>query len=212
MHKVRTPRLLVETRAPLVASVSTPLARFQLTESQIRSLISQADGANATLSSSPLNRQQLPLTLHLGQLMQLCQQHNINIAAPSPSSTEDVNRRFNLSTVQLAHLIKQHNYPFEQLLAIEQNLRGDPVKAQEFLLSASQIGYLLTHHHTTRIHGFSIAQLIALHVLHASIFSLTYEQTKQLALMQSEFSISAHLFYDESLRYDAGAFSVSARK
>ena len=202
---------MVETRPYSVTGVSAPLARFQLTEGQLRSLISQADGANATRPSSSLDRQQLPLTLHLDQLMQLCHEHSINIAAPSPSSTDDVNRRFHLSTLQLAQLIKQHDYPFEQLLAIELSLKRDDTKAQEFLLSASQIGYLFTHHNTARSHGFSATQLIGLHVLHASVFSLTYEQTKQLALLQSEFWISSHLFYGESLRHDAGAFSVSVR-
>lgn len=191
---------------PLVERMGTSQAHFQLNESQIGYLIAQINTGNCTLSPSTasLEQQQLPVILNLDQFIELCDQLKIDIdklfenkAVLQKSSLIDgFPSKFNLTPAQISYLINQAKFDIKKLITIEQNLKTHRLKPQPFRLNSSQFAYLLTNHriiHSHDIVGLSAAQLIGLYVLQqqsikdeqTSLFSLTYQQIKQLALFQS---------------------------
>jgi hypothetical protein len=151
-----------------------------------------------------LDQQQLPLSLHLDQLIELCNQQKIDMnkfldnetALQNSSLFDNSKFKFTLSPSQIAYLINQNKFDVKKLITIEQNLKTHRLKPQPFRLNSLQFAYLLTNHrivHSHDIVGLSAAQLIGLYVLQqqsikdeqTSLFSLTYQQIKQLALFQS---------------------------
>jgi len=191
----------------LVERIETSENTFHLNENQIRSLIDQIDMVNWTLLTSSLsfNQQQLPLVLYLDQLIELCSQQKIDInklvdneTVPQNSSLFDHSKiKFSLSLSQIAHLINQNNFDIRKLIAIEQSLKEQDIQAQQFRLNASQLAYLFVNRHDIHDHaivGLSVGQVIGLYMLQqqstredqTSLFSLTYQQIKQLALIQSK--------------------------
>jgi hypothetical protein len=191
----------------LVERIGTFQNNSQLNESQIRSLIAQIEMVNWTASKStlPSEEQQSHLILHLDQLIQLCHQQKINIdklldneiALQNSSQINSSKIKFTLLPSQIAHLINQHNFDIRKLKTVEQNLKKQNIQAQQFRLNSSQLAYLfanhrIVHHHETV--GLSAAQLIGLYMLQQQStkddqtpsFSLSYQQIKQLALMQSK--------------------------
>jgi len=153
----------------------------------------------------PLEQQQLPLILHLDQLIELCNQQKIDIdkfldneiTLQNSSLFGSSKLKFTLLPSQIAYLINQNKFDIRKLITIEQNLKAQGIQAQQFRLNSSQLAYLFTNHrivHSHDIPGLSVAQLIGLYVLQqqsikdkqTSLFSLTYQQIKQLALFQSK--------------------------
>ena len=180
----------------LVERVSAEQNYFQLNQNQIRALIAQMNAANCTLSTAT------PLVLHLDQFIDLCDRLKVDMhklvdnraQLQTPSLIDS--SRFTLTPTQVAYMIKQAQYDFKTLTAIEQNLKKQEKKHQRFHLNSSQLVYLLANRRgilAQNVRGVSAAQLIGLYVLQRQIakdeptfsFSLTYEQIKQLALFQS---------------------------
>ncbi|CAF3800448.1 unnamed protein product, partial [Adineta steineri] len=179
---------------------------FDLNEKQIQFLIAQIDMMN-WLSLNPnvsFKQQQLPLILHLNQLIELCNQQHINIDKLLNNQTDlqnslspvNSNFEFTFSPSQIAYIINQHNFDMKKVLAIQQNLKKQDSQTQQFHLNISQLAYLFVNRHIIHSHeivGLSASQLIALYMLQqssiqddqTSFFSLTYQQIKQLALMQN---------------------------
>lgn len=179
-----------------------------MNENQIRSLIAQLDIVNWTLltSTTSLEQQQLPLILDLDQLIELCNQQKISVdkllnnetALQNPSLFDSSKIKFTFSSSQIAQLINQNNFDIRKLIAIEQSLKEQDTQSQQFRLNASQLAYLFINRrivHSHEIVGLSVGQLIGLYMLQqqsvkddqiSSLFSFTYQQIKQLALIQSK--------------------------
>lgn len=187
----------------LVEHIRTSQDSFQLNESQIRSLIAQINMVN---SASLVSQQQLPLVLHLDQLIELCHQQKIDLdeflekdfPLQNASLYDSAKLKFTLSPSQIAYLVDKNQLDIRKLMFIKQNLK---TRGQQFRLSSSQLAYLLVNHRIVHNHdnvGLSAAQLIGLYMLHqqsikdeqTSLFSLTYQQIKQLALLQSKILLS----------------------
>jgi hypothetical protein len=156
-------------------------------------------------STISLEQQQLPLVLHLDQLIQLCNQQKIDIdkvlenetALQNSSLFNSSKLKFTLLPSQIAYIINQNKFDMKKLITIEQNLKAHGIQAQQFRLNSLQLAYLFANHRIVHSHdlvGLSAAQLISLYTLQqqlikseeTSLFSLTYQQIKQLALFQSK--------------------------
>jgi hypothetical protein len=190
-----------------VERIGTSQDYFQLNEDQIRSLIAQINMVNCTslISNKALEQQQLPLGLHLDQFIELCDQQKIGIDEFLENKTalqkslllNNSEFKFTLLSSQIACLINQNQFDIKKLITIEQNLKTQGRKAQQFRLNSSQLAYLFANQridHSHDIAGLSAAQLIGLYLFQQqsntdkqiSLFSLTYQQIKHLALIQSK--------------------------
>ncbi|CAF0769866.1 unnamed protein product [Adineta steineri] len=201
-------QIVIEENIPIhdVDLNETSMNSFDLNEKQIQFLIAQIDMMNwLSLSPNfPFKQQQLPLILHLNQLIELCNQQHINIDKLLNNQTDlqnslspvNPNFEFTFSPSQIAYIINQHNFDIKKLLAVQQNLKKQDSQTQQFHLNISQLAYLFLNRHIIHSHeivGLSASQLIALYMLpqspiqddQTSFFSLTYQQIKQLALMQN---------------------------
>ncbi|CAF1576332.1 unnamed protein product, partial [Adineta steineri] len=184
----------------------TSMNTFHLNEKQIQFLIAQIDMMNwlSLNSNFSFKQQQLPLILHLNQLIELCNQQHIDIDKLLNNQTDlqnslspvNSNFEFTFSASQIAYIINQHSFDMKKVLAIQQNLKKEDSQTQQFHLNISQLAYLFVNRHIMHSHeivGLSASQLIALYMLQqssiqddqTSFFSLTYQQIKQLALMQN---------------------------
>ncbi|CAF5130193.1 unnamed protein product, partial [Rotaria sp. Silwood1] len=151
-----------------------------------------------------LEQQQSWLVLQLDQLIQLCNQQMIDIdrilnnetVLQNSSLLDSSKIKFTLTSSQIAHLINQNNFNIRKLLDIEQNLKQQSIQAQQFRLNSSQLAYFFAHHrivNNQRIVGLSVAQLIGIYTLQqrsnendqSLLFSLDYQQIRQLALIQN---------------------------
>ncbi|CAF4805570.1 unnamed protein product [Rotaria sp. Silwood1] len=151
-----------------------------------------------------LEQQQSWLVLQLDQLIQLCNQQMIDIdrilnnetVSQNSSLLDSSKIKFTLTSSQIAHLINQNNFNIRKLLDIEQNLKQQSIQAQQFRLNSSQLAYFFAHHrivNNQRIVGLSVAQLIGIYTLQqrsnendqSLLFSLDYQQIRQLALIQN---------------------------
>lgn len=165
-----------------------------------------------TESVSLIAQEQIPLVLHLDQLIELCQQQKIDIDKffekeinlQNSLSSDDTKFNFSLSSSQIAYLIHQNQFDMKKLLFMEQNLKR---QNKQFRLNSSQFAYLYANYRITHSHdsvGLSAAQLIGLYMLQQkSLFSLTYQQIEYLALLQSKelLLISSFIGCNHSLYY-----------
>jgi hypothetical protein len=118
----------------------------------------------STLSSK---EPQLQLVLNRDQLIELCNQQKINIdklldnEIALQNSSPDISSKikFTLSPIQIGRLINQNNLDIRKLKVIEQNLKKQSIKTQQFRLTSSQIAYLYANHRT--VHRYEVTGLPA---------------------------------------------------
>jgi hypothetical protein len=142
-------------------------------------------------STLPSEQPQLPLVLQLDQLIELCHQQKIDINKFTNNEASRLKVKFTLLPSQIAHLIHQNNFDIKKLITIEQHLKTQDIQDQQFRLNSSQLAYLFANHRIDQSNedvGLSVAQFIGLYVLQqqSNEISLTYQQIKQLAQMQSK--------------------------
>ena len=163
---------------------------------QIRSLFAQMNMANCDLSTT------VPLALRLDQLLELSHQLKIDLEkllsnrATLQKSPFVDSIKFTLTPAQIAYMMNQANFDIDTLKTVEHNLKHGGEEHQRFHLNSSQLAYLLANRRTIgmqNITGLSASQLLGLYVLQRQSvtderkysFLLTYEQIKQIALLQS---------------------------
>ena len=204
----------VESNSLLVERIGTTEKNADLSESQIRSLTIQINLVNRLLltSTAPLELQHIPLVLHLDQLIELCYQQSINMDKFLDNEAnlrnslllDESEIKFALSSLQIKHLIDQNKFDMKKLITIEQNLNRQNMQAQSFRLNSSQLVYFFVNRriaNSRQVVGLSVSQLIGLYMLQqqpaknhqSSLFSLDYQQIKQLAVIQSMSSLRAPL-------------------
>lgn len=163
---------------------------------QIRSLFAQMNMTNCNLSAA------VPLALQFDQFIELSHQLKIDLekllsnrtALPKSPFIDGI--KFTLMPAQIAYMMNQTNFGIDTLKAIEHNLKHGDKEHQRFRLNSSQLAYLIANRRTIRVQnitGLSPSQLLGLYALQQQSvnnertlsFSLTYEQIKQIALLQS---------------------------
>ncbi|CAF4962681.1 unnamed protein product, partial [Rotaria magnacalcarata] len=188
-----------------VGHIGVSETNLKLNENQVQCLTNQIDLINSVSSTLelPQEKELSWLVLHLNQLIELCHQQRINIDKlldndmdSKNSSLIDVSKiKFTISPLQIVHLVNQYNFNIRKLIVMEQNLKNQSQQTQRFRLNSLQLAYLFAHRRIVNNHdtvGFSISQLIGIYMLlhksnendQLSVFSLNYQQIRQLALIQ----------------------------
>ncbi|CAF2090381.1 unnamed protein product [Rotaria magnacalcarata] len=189
-----------------VGHIGVSETNLKLNENQVQCLTNQIDLINSVSSTLelPQEKELSWLVLHLNQLIELCHQQRINIDKlldndmdSKNSSLIDVSKiKFTISPLQIVHLVNQYNFNIRKLIVMEQNLKNQSQQTQRFRLNSLQLAYLFAHRRIVNNHdtvGFSISQLIGIYMLlhksnendQLSVFSLNYQQIRQLALIQN---------------------------